>query len=88
MVEVMPVRYVNINARCRASGVLVPFACAVGGINTTQLQMVYSTFNGLPLLQCEAMKGWPAVGNIIGHGTLGCRGMRLMCVVTNTAIIF
>ena len=29
MVEVMLVRYVNINARCRASGVLVPLACAV-----------------------------------------------------------
>ena len=32
MVEVMLVRYVNISARCRASGVLVPLACAVGGI--------------------------------------------------------
>ena len=32
MVEVMLVRYVNINARCRASGVLVPLACFVGGI--------------------------------------------------------
>ena len=31
MVEVMLVRYVNINARCRASGVLVPLACFVGG---------------------------------------------------------
>ena len=31
MVEVMLVRYVNINARCRASGVLVPLACVVGG---------------------------------------------------------
>ena len=30
MVEVMLVRYVNINARCRASGVLVPLACVVG----------------------------------------------------------
>ena len=42
---------------------------------TTQL---YSTVRGLPLLQCEAMKGWPTLGNIIGHGSLGCRGMRLM----------
>ena len=33
MVEVMLVRYVNINARCRASGVLVPLACFVRGIN-------------------------------------------------------
>ena len=33
MVEVMLVRYVNINARCRASGVLVPLACVVGGKN-------------------------------------------------------
>ena len=32
MVEVMLVRYVNINAHCRASGVLVPLACFVGGI--------------------------------------------------------
>ena len=31
MVEVMLVRYVNINARCRASGVLVPLACFVRG---------------------------------------------------------
>ena len=31
MVEVMLVRYVNINARCRALGVLVPLACAVRG---------------------------------------------------------
>ena len=33
MVEVMLVRYVNINARCRASGVLVPLACVVRGTN-------------------------------------------------------
>ena len=33
MVEVMLVRYVNINARCRASGVLVPLACVVQGID-------------------------------------------------------
>ena len=32
MVEVMLVRYVNISARYRALGVLVPLACAVGGI--------------------------------------------------------
>ena len=35
MVKVMLVRYVNINARCRASGVLVPLACVVGGNWTT-----------------------------------------------------
>ena len=33
MVELMLVRYVNISARCRASRVLVPPPCAVGGID-------------------------------------------------------
>ena len=37
MVEVMLVRYVNINARCRASGVLVPLACFVGGSSGASL---------------------------------------------------
>ena len=32
IVEVVLVRYVNINARCMALGVLVPLACFVGGI--------------------------------------------------------
>ena len=37
MVEVMLVRYVNINARCRASGVLVPLACFVRGNSADRL---------------------------------------------------
>ena len=41
MVEVMLVRYVNINARCRASGVLVPLACVVRGVSTLDLKNGY-----------------------------------------------
>ena len=52
MVEVMLVRYVNINARCRASGVLVPLACAVGGTNT------YTHHTSLPI----------KLATLIGHG--------------------
>ena len=44
MVEVMLVRYVNINARCRALGVLVPLACVVQGTKDILRYFEKSTF--------------------------------------------
>ena len=61
MVEVMLVRYVNINARCRASGVLVPLACAVGH-RTTAHWMASGKAWGLASSLWEALLAWGAGG--------------------------
>ena len=71
MVEVMLVRYVNINARCRASGVLVPLACVVRGNSS-----VFEWWMCVCVLVC-AVHLWPTrvcvwVGVCVRRSDLGC----------------